>query len=65
MSNREIWADNLRSVGVPEKLSVQAADILSRQDAGELPYPLPEPDQHIISSAWQWYAAKQRQEEDS
>ena len=65
MPNRETWADNLRSVGVPKNLSNQAADILSRQDAGELPYPLPEPDQHIVSSAWQWYAAKQRQEEES
>ncbi|MBD1889333.1 hypothetical protein [Coleofasciculus sp. FACHB-SPT9] len=63
MPKKEIWADNLRSVGVPEKLSVRAADILSRQDAGELPYPLPKPEQHIVSSAWQWYAAKQRQEE--
>ncbi|MEW6499082.1 MAG: hypothetical protein AB1589_42340 [Cyanobacteriota bacterium] len=39
MPNQEIWADNLRSVGVPENLSNQAADILSRQEAGELPIP--------------------------
>ncbi len=65
MPNKETWTDNLRSVGVPENLSNQAADILSRQDAGELPYPLPEIYQHIVSSAWQWYAAKQRQEEES
>ncbi|MBD1893063.1 hypothetical protein [Coleofasciculus sp. FACHB-SPT9] len=65
MPNKETWADNLRSVGVPESLSVQASDILSRQDSGELPYPLPEADQHIVSSAWQWYAAKQRQEAES
>jgi hypothetical protein len=63
MPDKEIWRDNLLRLGVPENLSNQAADILSRQDAGELPYPLPEPDQHIVSSAWQWYAAKQRQEE--
>ncbi|MEP0755850.1 hypothetical protein NDA03_27070 [Trichocoleus sp. Lan] len=63
MPDKEIWRDNLLRLGVPENLSNQAADILSRQDAGELPYPLPEPEQHIVSSAWQWYAAKRRQEE--
>ncbi|MEW5858043.1 MAG: hypothetical protein AB1861_11770 [Cyanobacteriota bacterium] len=51
MPDKEIWRDNLLRLGVPENLSNQAADILSRQDAGELPYPLPEPEQHIVSSA--------------
>jgi hypothetical protein len=53
-------AANLRSVGVPEKLSEQTADILSRQDANELPYPLPEKEQRIVSSAWQIKQAIQR-----
>lgn len=53
MPDKTTWINSLRLLKVPEELSEQAADILSRQDAGQLPYPLPDEEQQIVSRAWQ------------
>ncbi len=52
--------EQLEAVGVPTNQARDAADILARQNAGELPYPLPLEQQHIVSSAYQWMKAKQQ-----
>ena len=50
----------LEAVGVPTNQARDAADVLARQNAGELPVPLPPEKQHIVSSAYQWFKAKQQ-----
>ena len=52
MPDKKTWTDSLQSLGINEILSEQAADILSRQDTGELPYSLPEQEQRIVTCAW-------------
>jgi len=50
----------LEAVGVPTNQARDAADVLARQNAGELPVPLAPEQQHIVSSAYQWFKAKQQ-----
>ena len=51
MPDKTTWINSLRLLKVPEELSEQAADILFRQDVGELPYPLPQQEQRIVTCA--------------
>ncbi len=60
MPDKTAWINSLRLLKVPEQLSEQAAEILSRQDAGELPYPLPEQEQRIVTCAWRSSKANTR-----
>lgn len=62
MPDKDTWINSLRLLKVPEELSEQAANILSRQDAGKLSYPLPEKEQQIVSRAWQSSRANTRKE---
>jgi len=50
----------LEVVGVPTNQPRDAADVLARQNVGELPVPLPPEQQHIVSSAYEWFKAKQQ-----
>lgn len=59
MPDKDTWINSLQSLKVSENLSQQAADILSRQDAGELPYPLPEKEQHVVTRVWRCFQIKQ------
>jgi hypothetical protein len=50
----------LEAAGVPTNQARDAANVLARQNVGELPFPLPTEEQHIVSSAYQWMKAKQQ-----
>ncbi len=50
----------LEAAGVPTNQARDAADVLARQNVGELPVPLPPEQQHIVSSAYEWFKAKQQ-----
>lgn len=60
MSNAEHYQSVFEKTGVPVNLAKAAAEVLSRQDAGELPCPLPEgsEDLHLVRSAHTWWTAK-------
>ncbi len=51
----------LEKAGVPTNPARDAADILARQNAGELPVPLSPEDQHTVSCAYEWFKAKHQQ----
>ena len=50
----------LEAVGVPTNQARDAADVLARQNVGELPVHLAPEQQHLVSSAYEWFKAKQR-----
>jgi hypothetical protein len=54
------YQSQLESVGVPTNQALNAADVLARQTAGELPVPLAEGSEelHVVRSAYCWMAAK-------
>jgi hypothetical protein len=63
MNTDEIKASmqqQLEAVGVPTNQARDAANVLARQNVGELPFPLAPEHQHIVSSAYEWFKAKQR-----
>jgi hypothetical protein len=63
MNTDEIKASmqqQLEAVGVPTNQARDAANVLARQNVGELPFPLTPEHQHIVSSAYEWFKAKQR-----
>ena len=51
----------LEKAGVPTNQARDAADVLARQNVGELPFPLSPEDQHTVSSAYEWFKAKHQQ----
>ena len=51
----------LEKAGVPTNQARDAANVLARQNAGELPFSLSPEDQHIVSSAYEWFKAKHQQ----
>jgi hypothetical protein len=52
--------EQLEEAGVPTNQARDAAEVLARQNAGELPVPLAPEQQHIVSSAYEWFKAKQK-----
>ena len=50
----------LEAAGVPTNQARDAANVLARQNLGELPVPLPLEQQHIVTSAYEWFKAKQQ-----
>ena len=51
----------LEEAGVPTNQARDAADVLARQNVGELPFPLAPEHQHTVSSAYEWFKAKHQQ----
>jgi hypothetical protein len=63
MNTDEIKASmqqQLEEAGVPTNQARDAAEVLARQNLGELPVPLAPEQQHIVSSAYEWFKAKQK-----
>ena len=58
---KALMQQQLEKAGVPTNQARDAADILARQNVGELPVPLAPEDQHIVSSAYEWFKAKHQQ----
>ncbi len=58
---KALMQEQLEAVGVPTNQARDAADVLARQNLGELPFPLAPEDQHTVSSAYEWFKAKHQQ----
>lgn len=53
------WFTTLKALCIPDQLADEAADVLARQDTGELPCPLPEGSSELtaVRSAHAWWTA--------
>jgi len=58
---KALMQQQLEAAGVPTNQARDAAEVLARQNVGELPVPLAPEQQQIVSSAYEWFKAKHQQ----